>query len=127
MKLNFTFFIASVVTQFLFASCASPGSEKKIENPPIPSRIKADTTIVTNKEQILGTWDDLGKEPKILEISKQTFLYPEHGESHTYRLTADSIYINYLDLVLVGKPYLIDDTLVIALNEGEDKYIRHKK
>lgn len=87
----------------------------------------SDTIYIKSARQIIGMWKDLGKEPLTVMITKNTITYMEHDESHNFRIKSDSIYIYYNDLTLFGKPYLIKDTFVIAMANGEDKYVRLKK
>ena len=71
----------------------------------------------------------MGKETLTVEIANHSIFYKEHNESHFFKIKLDSIYISYPDLTLSGRPYLIKDTFVIALanGNGEDKYLRLKK
>jgi hypothetical protein len=93
-----------------------------------PSNIKEiiDTVFVTSSKQIMGTWEDLGKETLTVDITKNTISYREHRELHKFKLKADSIYIYYFDFILSGKPYLIKNTFIISSSSGENKYIRLK-
>jgi hypothetical protein len=86
-----------------------------------------DTIPVKSSKQIIGIWESLGKEMLTVDITANTFTYREHHESDKYKFKSDSIYIYSLDFTLSGRPYLINDTFVISMANGELKYVKLKK
>ena len=129
--------LSSLMIALLFISCNNNDSKKQslpVQKDSVPglpivsnkSKEKVDTIYVKSTTQITGTWEDLGKEPLTVAITKNTIAYLEHHEPHNFKIKSDSIYIYYHDMVLIGRPYLIKDTFVIAGTDGESKYIRLK-
>ena len=89
---------------------------------------KVDTIPIKLRDQIIGTWLDLGKEELTVDISKQTFYYREHHELNNYLFDGDTIRIFYRGGTVSGKPYFINDTfLILASNDWGYKYIKFKE
>jgi len=86
-----------------------------------------DTIPVVSSKQITGIWSTTEKEILTVDISKDSIFYTEHFESHKYEIKKDSIYIHYYDFTFSGRPYLINDTLIISSINGDVKYARIKE
>jgi len=108
---------------------AQKGSTNNLSDTFGEPKKRYDTISVSTSKQIVGTWEDLGKESLTVEITKDKIFYKEHNESLLFKIRFDSIYVYYPDRTLSGRPYLINDTFVIALanGNGEDKYLKLKK
>lgn len=85
-----------------------------------------DTIRVASSKQITGIWATTDKEILTVDISKDSIFYTEHFESYKYEIKKDSIYIHYPDFIFSGRPYLINDSLVISSIDGDVKYVRVK-
>ena len=140
MNLKLSYSIFTLFVQISLSSCDNNDLKKitiisqndsaiKLPGAFDQSKEILDTVSVKSSKQIIGKWMDLGKESLTVEISKDSIFYREHNESHYFKLKLDSIYIFYPDLILSGKPYLINDTFIISLanGNGEDKYLRLRK
>jgi hypothetical protein len=88
---------------------------------------RTDTVAIFSNKEIIGTWKERNyKEELTVKISPTKFIYKEHRESYVYRMDKDSIRLYFRETTISGKPYFIDDTLLIRSPEGEFKYIRTK-
>ena len=93
----------------------------------IPEENTLDSALVSIFKQIAGTWNALdGDQELTVLITKDSFFYAEHSESHIYKLRNDSLYIHYPDYVLSGKPLLLKDTLAIISEDQTSKFLRKR-
>lgn len=138
MNFKISFLLVIISWQAFLIACDNGTSKQHIQSAqkdssanlrslPLHVTDTFDTIPVTSNKQIIGTWEDLGKESLTVDIIKNTFNYREHNESLHFKLKSDSIYISYPDLTLTGKAYLIKDTFVISMADGVLKYLKLDK
>jgi hypothetical protein len=86
---------------------------------------KVDTIAIKTRSQFLGVWTELGKEELTVEITKETFYYREHKEKWKYNFNGDTVRIFRLWGTQSGRPYFINDTLLLLNADGGGfKFIR---
>ena len=131
------FYLISAV-QLLLTSCNSNSHKQNIASTTrmspdstiieSSSLNKVDTTFLKSSKQIIGAWNVLDKEGLTVDIKKQTFYYREHHEEYKYKFVKDSILIYFREATISGKPYFINDTLLIRSGPaGDMKYVRLKE
>ena len=77
-----------------------------------------------DKNEMMGWWQRADKELLTVHIKERSINYPDHRESHKYKLKGDSIFIHYLDFILAARVYVHRDTLIMISEGGESKYVK---
>ena len=133
------------ISFIIIFSCSDSKNKNAISANPLPDTINktssstqkmesnnqvnntSDSALVNNFEQIFGKWSALeGAEDLTIIISKDSFYYSEHAESHKYELNKDSIFIHYPEYTITGKPWLLYDTFAIVSENQTTKFLRTK-
>lgn len=124
------------VLLFFIQACASPEIKNNHDNKHItaanvlPDTLhikKADTTAVYSVVQMAGTYTHINKEYLTVKISRHTFTFLEHHQKLNYTFKADTVTIVYFKDTFGGRPYFINDTLILLDNKGNClKFVRKK-
>jgi hypothetical protein len=124
------------VLLFFIQACASTVIKNTYNNKHITSANvlpdtvyikKADTTAVYSVAQMEGTYTHINKEYLTVKISRHTFTYLEHHQKLSYTFKADTVAIVYFKDTFGGRPYFINDTLILLDNKGNClKFVRKR-
>lgn len=88
---------------------------------------KTATRPLKGQNEIIGVWKVEAKESLTVQIDRDSIYWIEHRKSHKYHLKSDSIFIHYADFIFAANVYFNGDTLVLASENGESKYIKFKQ
>jgi hypothetical protein len=120
-----------LLTLLLFTNCTS--TNKKEDEAGV-SKIDSSTLKITErkvfsdqlKSKLKGIWTDGSSENATFSITSDSIVYVDQFTSYKYELYADTIQIEYPEMVYIGKIYFSKDTFVLESKGEIVKYWKFK-